>query len=597
MKLPSRIYLFLDHLTWCGYSTRRSLLSIFTLSIFAQTLFAQIQIIRPDGQVIMNSEIDRFTQKLMISAGVTGLCIGIVNDNRVSYVKSYGYKNKSTNQLNDAATCFYGASLSKPIFAYLVMQLVDKGVISLDTPLYKYLPKPLPEYENYKDLSGDKRWKLITARHCLSHTTGFPNWRQLNPKGTNKLEIFFTPGIRYAYSGEGLYLLQFVIETITHQKLEDLSEKEIFKPFAMTKTSFVWQNSFETNYAVGHNYDEDTLSITKRSEANAAGSMETTITDYTNFVASFMQGKGLSNLSKQEMLSPQISISTKHQFPSLNNDTTSEYKTIQLSYGLGWGLFKSAYGWAFFKEGHSDDGWQHYSVGFPDKKYAIIVMTNSLNGESIFKEYIEKMTGATIPWKWEGYTPYQPSVRVPEKVLAQYTGNYEGKTKATISLENGQLKVESKVEGLPKTNLYPKNETHFFMKSMPVNVEFVKNVEDKIEKMIVNDDGEYYELKHVNDIVLVPKTEVKPSKETLLSYIGKYTLAGNPKKVLTIQLKNDELIAKLPGQDPLKLIFLTNTKIKFESILDIQGEFIEEDGKVTKLIVDQDGKYEWQKTQ
>ena len=99
---------------------------------------------------------------------------------------------------------------------------------------------------------------------------------------------------------------------MTHQKLEDIAHKQIFKPFGLRKTSFVWQNSFDTNYASGHNNDEDTLPITKRTEANAAGSMETTIADYTRFVASFMQGKELSNLSKQEMLSPQIGIFTKH---------------------------------------------------------------------------------------------------------------------------------------------------------------------------------------------------------------------------------------------------------------------------------------------
>jgi len=198
----------------------KKLLSISVLTLLTGAVFAQIQILGPNGQLITSSTIDSVTQKLMDNAGVTGLSLGIINNDKVSYVRSYGFGNKSTNQRNDTATCFYAASLSKPLFAYLVMQLVDKRLINLDTPLYKYLPRPLPEYENYKDLSGDERWKLITARHCLSHTTGFPNWRQLNPKGTQKLEIFFTPGTHYAYSGEGLYLLQFVIETITKQKLE-----------------------------------------------------------------------------------------------------------------------------------------------------------------------------------------------------------------------------------------------------------------------------------------------------------------------------------------------------------------------------------------
>src|SRR5690349_17525347 len=162
----------------------------------------------------------------MDTAEVTGLNLGIINDNSISYVKSYGYKN-ARKELIDTSTCFYAASLAKPLFAYIVMQLVDENVIDLDKPLYTYLDKPIPGYESYKDLSGDDRWKLITARHCLSHTTGFPNWRWANPNGNEKLEIFFTPGSRYAYSGEGLVLLQFVIENITHKRLEDLAQERV----------------------------------------------------------------------------------------------------------------------------------------------------------------------------------------------------------------------------------------------------------------------------------------------------------------------------------------------------------------------------------
>lgn len=523
----------------------KKLLCIFILTIATQTIFAQRQILRPDGKLITTSAIDSVTQKLMDNAGVTGLSIGIINDSKVDLVKSYGYRNKAKKLWNDTTTCYYAASLAKPVFAYLVMQLVDKGLINLDTPVYKYLLKPLPEYENYKDLAGDGRWKLITARQCLSHTTGFPNWRQLNPKGNEKLDIFFNPGTRYAYSGEGIYLLQFLVETITNQKLEDLARKQIFKPFGMTRTSFIWQNYFDTNYAAGHNQDEDPFAITKRTEANAAGSMETTIADYTRFIAAVMQGKGISSLLKREMLSPQISIFAKHQFPSLNNDTTNENKGIQLSYGLGWGLFKNIYGWAFFKEGHSDDGWEHYTVSFPDKKFAIVIMTNSLNGESIFKELIEKIAGASIPWEWEGYTPYQPIAKVPINILKQYTGDYDGKTKATISLENAQLKIESKTEGLPKTNLYAKDETHFFMKTMSDTIEFVKNTVGKIEKIIITDEGEIYELNKIKNIDSAQTTEdtlkadIKPSKNALTPYIGIYVLKDNPTMTLVIQLQAD----------------------------------------------------------
>ncbi len=476
---------------------KKFLLSVVISALISNLIFAQQkQIKRPDDKTLSAGAIDKIVKQLMDTAEVTGLCLGIISDNKIAYVKAYGYKNKTTMELNDTATCFYGASLAKPLFAYLVMQLADEGKIDLNKPIYTYLRKPLPEYRMYKDLERDDRWKLITARHCLTHTTGFPNWRWLNPKGNEKLEFFFTPGARYAYSGEGLYLLQLVIEAITGRQLEDLAQEKIFRPFGMRRTSFLWQPSFENDYALGHNTNEDTIPKDKRTEANAAGSMETTIADYARFVEAVMQGKGLSQRSKQEMLSPQIGIYTKHQFPSLNNDTTSVNKKIQLSYGLGWGLFTSAYGKAFFKEGHGE-GWQHYTISIPGKKFSLIIMTNSDNGESMFKELVEKTTGVKIPWEWEGYFPYRATVKLPENVLQQFVGEYDGRLKATITLVNGKLKVESGTVNLPKTNLYAQNDHHFFLKVMETDIEFVKGPDGKIEKAVLDDEGEHYELKKI----------------------------------------------------------------------------------------------------
>jgi len=399
----------------------------FALSLFFVGFVPGIsgqQIKKLDGSLISKTAIDKTIKHLMDTADVTGLNIAIINDNKVVYIKSFGYKNVLNGELIDTATCFYGASFSKAVFSYLVMQLVQDGIIDLDKPIYKYLDKPLPEFEEYKNLSIDDRWKLITAMHCLNHSTGFPNWRNFNPKGNRKLEIFFTPGSRYAYSGEGLLLLQMVIEKNTGKKLEDLAREKVFAPLKMTRTSYQWQSSFENNFAVGY-YENIPQQKSKRKSANAAGSLETTIADYSRFIAAVMQGKGLTQMSKQEMISPQIPIHSKRQFPSLNSDTTSVNKKIQLSYGLGWGVFKDQFGKAFFKEGH-DDGWGHYNVNYPDKKYSIILMSNSSNGECIFQETIETIAGKTgIPWEWEGYTPYRGSIKMNEGELNQYVGVYE----------------------------------------------------------------------------------------------------------------------------------------------------------------------------
>src|SRR4051812_15297275 len=157
---------------------RLPLYCITVLLIAPVVLFGQTNIKRPDGNILPVPEINQMVTDLMDQADVTGLYLGIVNDNRPVFTKAYGYSNKPAGKQSDTATSLYAASLSKFLFAYLVLQLVDKKLIDLDKPLYTYLPKPLPDYDGYHDLAGDERWKLLTARHCLSHTTGFPNWRQ-----------------------------------------------------------------------------------------------------------------------------------------------------------------------------------------------------------------------------------------------------------------------------------------------------------------------------------------------------------------------------------------------------------------------------------
>lgn len=457
------------------------------LALFTGSVFAQKPI------VPLKPQIDRIVKKLMDTAEVTGLQLSIIQNGKPWYIKSYGYKNYVSKELNDTSTIFYAASLAKPLFAYLVMQLVDKKVIDLDKPLYTYLPKPIPEYKAYTDLAGDERWKLITARHCLSHSTGFPNWRELNPRENKKLQLFFTPGERYAYSGEGLMLLQLVVETITGRSLEALAAENIFVPFGMKNTSFLWQPSFEKNYALGHDMNEDTLSKRKFTTAGAAGSMETTIADYTRFTAAVMQGKRVSAPSLEQMFSPQVVIRSKKQFPSLDTGTTQENESISLAYGLGWGLFVTPLGNAFFKEGHGD-GWVHYMISIPSKKMAVIIMTNSANGESIFPELVKELTGVVIPAKWEGYIPYRPTIKLPVEVLQEFTGEYSGKLKAKIQLVNGRLKVSSETVGLPPTNIYAIDTTHFFLKVMDIEMVFYRDASGKVFKVFLNDEGEKYEL-------------------------------------------------------------------------------------------------------
>ena len=103
------------------------------------------------------------------------------------------------------------------------MQMVEAGELNFDASIATYLPKPLPEYDKYKDLAGDERWRKITPRILLSHTAGFANFTALEPD--QKLRIHWEPGTHFAYSGEGINLLQFVIEQKTGRSLTDLGTR------------------------------------------------------------------------------------------------------------------------------------------------------------------------------------------------------------------------------------------------------------------------------------------------------------------------------------------------------------------------------------
>jgi serine-type D-Ala-D-Ala carboxypeptidase/endopeptidase len=387
---------------------------IFAISFFL-LLLAGIsrgqQMVRLDNSTISFASLNTRVGALMKAADVHGLGITIFNNNEPVYKKCFGYKNMETKEPILTGTNFYGASLSKAVFAVWVMHLVEKGLLDLDKPLQDYLPKPIYEYtptkkwhDNYSDLQGDSLYKKITARMCLSHTTGFPNWRWDEPD--QKLRIKTNPGSRYGYSGEGLVYLQVVLEYYLGKPLEELMQENIFKPLGMTASSYTWQPGFEKDYCYGHMPNGKLYEKDKDNEARSASTLETTLDDYTLFTTAVLKNQLLNASSTAEMFTPQINIRSITQFGPLRLRDSTLNDNIRLGYGLGWVLLQSPYGTGAFKEGHGD-GFQHYSILFPKAGKGIIIMSNSDNAESIFKELLEITIGDTFtPWKWENYIPY-----------------------------------------------------------------------------------------------------------------------------------------------------------------------------------------------
>ncbi len=349
--------------------------------------------------------LDREVRAAMAETGARGLAVAVVEDGRVAHVGSWGARNAAGDPLL-TDTVMYGASLTKTVFAYTVMQLVEEGRIELDRPIADYLDRPLPDYPDedryapWSHLSGDARWRAITPRILLTHSAGFANFSWDNPDG--RLRIHFTPGSRYSYSGDGLILLQFVLERGLGLDVGAEMQRRVFDRFGMRRTSMMWRADFRPNLADGFDDTGEVEPHDERSKVRAAGSMDTKIADLARFAAGFVGGDGLSAAGRAELVRPQLPITTATQFPVLvQPELPREKRWPGLAAGLGLVTFDGPQGRGFFKGGHNE--WTgNMLVCLERGRRCVVLLANDVRAERAFSRLVKAVLGETgLPWTWE----------------------------------------------------------------------------------------------------------------------------------------------------------------------------------------------------
>jgi CubicO group peptidase (beta-lactamase class C family) len=365
------------------------------------------------AQTIPNgAAIDAEVSRIMTQTHAKGMAVAVIDRGKVVYVNAYGDRNAKGDPLT-TETVMYGASLTKTVFAYTVMQLVDRGKINLDTPIENDLDNPLPsygpdpvfpdKYGPYKDLAADPRWEKITPRMCLTHSTGFSNFWFIEPD--QKLHIHFDPGTRFSYSGEGFILLQFVIEHGRKAQglgldVGDLAKAD-FDRLGMTRTSLVWLNNPEANVADGWNDEGQPQPHDKRSKVRVAGSMNTTISDLSKFAAALVRGDGLSAASRAEMTKPSLHIATANLFPLFQPDLPLSEQRKDLYSGLGVTVFDGPQGHGFYKGGH-DGQTANTLVCIESGQRCVVILSNDVRSEAGFAGLVKFILGDTgVPYGWE----------------------------------------------------------------------------------------------------------------------------------------------------------------------------------------------------
>lgn len=352
--------------------------------------------------------IDANVRAAMRDTGARGLAIAVIDDGRTVAVRTWGHRNAAGDPLTPD-TVMYGASLTKAVFAYTVMQLAEEGRIDLDRSIADYLPRPLPDYGNldaygnWGDLAGDARWRRITPRILLTHSAGFANFSFLEPDA--KLRFHFDPGARYAYSGEGVILLQFILEKGIGLDLGAEMQRRVFGRFGMANTGMTWRPGFARNLAGGWKADGSVEPHDERSRVRAAGSMDTSIADFARFAAAFMRGEGLTPVSRARMIAPSLPITTPAQFPTLVAEAPPQRRWKGLAAGLGVVAFTGPQGPGFFKGGHNDSTanmWACIERG----RRCVVILSNDVRAEAAFPRLVDSILGETgLPWRWE-YPPH-----------------------------------------------------------------------------------------------------------------------------------------------------------------------------------------------
>ncbi len=298
--------------------------------------------------------------RLMALGDIPGLSVAVIRGDSMIWSGALGVRDRQAGGPVDHDTVFEAASLSKTLFAYVVLRLADRGLIDLDAPLVGYAP--------YPRLAGDPRHRRVTARMCLSHTSGLPNW------GTRFLA---EPGSRFTYSGEGIRFLRKTAEAITGLTLEELARQEVFDPLGMAHSSYLWQDGFETNHASGHDSRGRPQSRRLCPDGSAAASLHTTARDYARFLQACLVGEGLSADMAANMMQMQTRIDL----------AASPEVREHLGWSLGWGLMDGDQGPVIWQWGDNGDT-VAMAIGCPERRCGLVYFANSATGMSVAHEVV-----------------------------------------------------------------------------------------------------------------------------------------------------------------------------------------------------------------
>lgn len=420
----------------------------------------------------------------MAHYGVNGVSIAVIHNYQLEWAKSYGLANASSKMPVTAQTLFQAGSVSKSLNAVGLLRLVEKGRVSLNTDIDRYLTSWKFSYDSLS------KGHVITLAQLLSHTAGvnvagFSGYRQGQalpntvqilkgqaPANSSAVGPVRAPGERYEYSGGGTMITQLMVEDVTRQSYAQYMQQQVLQPLGMAASSFATPARNKARL-VAHGYYEDGKPVEGQYHLypeQAAAGLWTTPSDLAKFIIALQQayrgtsGRVLSPAMAKRMLTP--------------------YHDQRSALGVFVGNYN---GTRYFEHDGLIYGYYCQYYGSLTGGNGVVVMTNSVN-TALIPEIVNSVA-QVYGFKGLLRTKTETSLTLAEDVLTSYTGKYQLEPGAvlTVFTENHQLYVQ--LTGQNKIPLFAETEHKFYLKVVDAQLEFVKDAGGNISKAILYQNG------------------------------------------------------------------------------------------------------------
>jgi len=408
-----------------------------------------------------------------------GCAVLIAKNGKIIYEKGFGKADLELNVPMKPDMVFRLGSITKQYTAIAVLQLVEQGKIALQDSIQKFI----------KDFPN--KGHTITIENLLTHTSGIIDYESLDMKIPNvyrldfppkqfvdSLEhhpLVFTPGSKFSYCNSNYFLLGYIIELITGESYAEYMQQHIFTPMGLNNTYYDDEKQVIPNRVSGYgkwnNGKYENADYIGLSQVYAAGALLSNVEDMFKWHQALYSYK----LVKKETLEKAF---TSYK---LTDGTLS-------GYGYGW-FIKDQNGERSIEHAGGIDGFQSDEVYLPRQDIFIATLYNSLNNGGddmsflgLSNDIVTLAMGKTLARE----------VKVADAILKQYAGVYQfdAAHSATITLENGQLQIESQSGGLPKSPLFAESENKFLLKAVKAEVEFVRDPTGKVSQLVVHVNGQ-----------------------------------------------------------------------------------------------------------